>query len=102
VKLTRFEDLECLAPLDNFYFVYVLKSEKDNNFYIGYTQNLHKRIEEHNKGTVESTIHRRPFKLVYYEVCLNSEDALKRERYLKTAWEKRYIKSRLKNWLKSI
>jgi predicted GIY-YIG superfamily endonuclease len=47
MKITRFEDLECLAPLDNFYFVYILKSEKDNNFYTGYTQNLHKRIEEH-------------------------------------------------------
>ena len=102
MKLTRFEDLECLAPLDNFYFVCVLTSEKDNNFYTGYTQNLNKRIEEHNKGVVASTRHRRPFKLVYYEACLDREDALKRERYLKTAWGKRYIKSRLNNWLMSI
>ena len=102
MKLTRFEDLDCLAPLDNFYFVYVLSSGKDNNFYTGYTQNLNKRIEEHNKGVVSSTNYRRPFKLVYYEACLNREDALKRERYLKTAWGKRYIKSRLQNWLNSI
>jgi putative endonuclease len=102
MKLTRFEDLQCLAPLDNFYFVYVLKSEKDNNFYTGFSENLYKRIEEHDAGRVESTMYRGPFKLVYYEACLNKKDALKRERYLKTAWGKRYIKSRLSNWLMPI
>lgn len=102
MKITRFEDLQCLAPLDNFYFVYVLRSEKDNNFYTGYSENLHKRIEKHDTGRVESTIYRGPFKLVYYEACLNKKDALKRERYLKTAWGKRYIKSRLSNWLRPI
>jgi putative endonuclease len=76
MKISRFEDLDCLAPLDNFYFVYVLKSEKDKNFYTGYTQNLNKRIEEHNKGVVASTNYRRPFKLVYYEACLDREDPL--------------------------
>ena len=102
MKLTHFEDLDCLAPLDNMYFVYVLKSDKDKKFYVGYTKNLRKRIEEHNKGIVKSTNHRRPFKLVYYEACFNSYDALKRERYFKTSWGKRYLKSRLENYLKSI
>jgi len=102
MKLARFEDLECLAPLDDMHFVYVLKSEKDNDFYTGYTKNLQKRIEEHNKGSVESTSHRRPLRLVYFEACHDSYDALKRERYLKTSWGKRYLKSRLKNYLVSI
>ena len=102
MKLTRFEDLECLAPLDNFYLVYVLRSENDHNFYTGYTQDLHGRIQKHNQGMVESTSHRRPLKLVYLEACLDRKDALKRERYLKTSWGKRYLKSRLNNWIKSI
>jgi len=102
MKITRFEDLKGLAPLDNMYFVYVLRSEKDKDFYTGYTKNLQERVEEHNKGTVESTNHRRPLKLVYYEACLNGYDAVKRERYLKTSWGKRYLKSRLGNYLKSI
>ena len=42
---------------------------------------------------------RRPLKLVYFEACLNSEDATNREKYLKTTWGKRYIKSRIKNYL---
>jgi len=101
-KLTRFEDLTCLAPLDNMFYIYILKGEKDHNFYTGYTNNLKKRLEEHNKGIIESTKMRRPLRLLYYEACLNKEDALHREQYLKTAWGKRFIKTRLKNYLKSI
>jgi putative endonuclease len=71
----------------------------DHNFYVGYTNDLKNRIEEHNDVKVKSTKNRRPFKLVYYEACLNQQDATHREKYLKTAWGKRYIKSRLKNYL---
>ena len=102
MKITRFEDLECLAPLDNMFFIYVLKSEKDHNLYIGFTRNLKKRLEEHNKGIVKSTKLRRPLRLIYYEACLSEKDALCRERYLKTAWGKRFIKNRLKNFLNYI
>jgi putative endonuclease len=61
------------------YYVYVLQSELDKNFYTGFTKDLKKRIEEHN---------------------LNLKDAMKRERYLKTTWGKRYIKNRISNYLK--
>ena len=81
------------------YYVYVLRSEKDNNFYVGYTMDLKKRFEEHSKGKVFSTRNRRSLKLIYYEFCLNPNDAKKREKYLKTAWGKRYLKNRLKNYL---
>lgn len=81
------------------YYIYVLQSDKDNNFYTGYSADLKKRLEEHNNGKVESTKYRRPFKLIYSEACLNQQDATRREKYLKTAWGKRYIKSRLKNYL---
>jgi len=89
------------TPLDiiMFYYVYVLKSERDGNNYVGYTNNLRKRLKEHELGHVKSTKHRLPVRLIYFEACLNQQDATKREKYLKTSWGKRYIKSRLSNYL---
>ncbi len=82
-----------------FYYIYVLKSEKDGQFYTGYSKNLKERIRLHDEGKVLSTKNRRPLKLVYFEGCLNQQDATHREKYLKTSWGKRYIKNRLKNYL---
>ncbi len=84
------------------YYVYVLQSEKDKKFYTGFTRDLKKRIEEHNSRISKSTKGRIPLKLVYYEFCLNRRDAMKREKYLKTTWGKRYIKNRIKNYLEEI
>jgi len=81
------------------YYVYVLRSEKDGGFYVGYTADLQKRLELHDDGKVKSTKDRDPFRLVYYEACTNQRDALHREKYLKTAYGKRYIKSRLREYL---
>ena len=81
------------------YYAYILQSKKDNQFYTGYTDDLKARLKLHNAGKVVSTKNRLPIKLVYYEVCLNQQDATHREKYLKTAWGKRYIRSRLKNYL---
>ena len=83
-----------------YYYIYILKSQKDSNYYTGYTENLKNRLEEHNKGFVKSTKSRRPLDLVYFEGCLNQQDATKREKYLKTTYGKRYIKNRLDNYLK--
>jgi len=82
------------------YYVYTLLSLRDKQFYIGYTEDLRKRIFQHGKGYGFSTKNRRPFKLIYYEACLNREDARAREKYLKSGMGKRYIKNRLKNSLK--
>ena len=82
-----------------YYYVYVLKSKKDGNHYVGFTNNLKKRLALHDEGKVASTKNIRPFCLIYFEACLNQQDATKREKYLKTAWGKRYIKSRLSNYL---
>jgi len=82
-----------------FYYVYVLQSLKDHNWYTGYTNNLKKRFKQHNEGKNISTKNRRPFKLIYYEGCLNEEDAKAREKYLKSGMGKRYIKNRLKRYL---
>ncbi|MCD4832923.1 MAG: GIY-YIG nuclease family protein [Bacteroidales bacterium] len=81
------------------YYVYILQSEKDKMFYVGYTKDLDNRIRLHNSGQVSSTKTRRPFKIVYYEACFNQQDATHKEKYLKTSWGKRYIKNRLKNYL---
>jgi len=81
------------------YYVYVLKSIKDKQNYVGYTKNLKFRFEQHQNGLVDSTKNRRPLKLIYYEACISQKDAIRREKYLKTVYGKRFIKSRLKSYL---
>jgi putative endonuclease len=65
------------------FYVYFLKSKKDDDLYLGSTNDLKRRFEEHNKGKVESTKHRKPFEIVYYEAYKNENDARIRERNLK-------------------
>ena len=84
------------------FYVYVLQSEADGNFYVGFTRDLKLRFEQHQKGKVSSTKNRRPLKLIYYEACLNQSDALRREKYLKTYHGKMYLKKRLKSYLTGI
>ena len=81
------------------HFVYVLESSKDKNFYVGYSKELKQRVEKHNRGLVPATKQRQPLRLVYYEACLSKNDAIRREKYLKTGWGKRFIKNRLKHYL---
>jgi putative endonuclease len=83
------------------YYVYVLKSEKDKFFYTGFTDNLERRLEEHNQGMQISTQSRIPFKVIYYECCLNKDDAIAREKYLKSGMGKKYIRNRLQKFLES-
>ena len=77
-------------------------SQNDGNFYVGYTKNVQNRLEEHNNGRVSSTKGRRPMKLIYWEGCIDQNDATRREKYLKTSWGKRYIKGRVKDYLTGI
>jgi putative endonuclease len=77
------------------YYTYVLKSKKDNYLYIGYTDNLKRRYLEHKEGQVKSTKDRRPVELVYYEACINKMKAIKREKYFKTGFGRRFLKSRI-------
>jgi len=88
-----------MNAIHQYYYVYVLQSEKDGFFYTGYTGDLNKRIQEHRDGHVLSTKNRLPMKLVYWEGGLNQQDATRRERYLKSTWGKRYLKSRIANYL---
>ena len=81
------------------FYAYILKSKKDNQFYTGYTNDLVERLKMHKTGKIASTKNRLPIDLVYYEACLNQQDATHREKYLKTAWGKRFVKTRLRNYL---
>jgi putative endonuclease len=84
--------------MKEFYFTYILQSEKDGKNYTGYTEDLNLRFEQHTKGRFESTKNRRPLKLIYFEACLNQEDALKREKYFKSYYGKMFLKNRLKSY----
>ena len=83
------------------FYNYVLQSIKDKNLYIGYTPDLRKRLEEHNHGLARSTKPHRPWKIIYYEACLDKNDALRREKYLKTTQGQRLLKRRLKDYFYS-
>ncbi len=78
-----------------FFYIYVLQSLSDLKYYIGLTHNLTKRIEEHKKGLSFATKFRIPFKLIYFEASLHSEDAKRREGYLKTTQGRRFLGLRL-------
>jgi len=81
------------------YYTYIIKSSKDGQWYTGVTSDLRARLQNHLKGQVRSTRHRRPLNLVYYEGCLSGADARRRERYLKSGKGKRYLRLRLTVWM---
>ena len=65
-----------------FYF-YVLQSIRDRNLYFGYSEDLRKRVKDHNGGRVPATKNRRPMECVYYEAYKSEKDARERERQIK-------------------
>jgi len=78
------------------FYVYVLKSEKDTELYIGSTNDLKRRLSEHQNGKSFSTQFRRPFELVYYEAYKNEKDAREREQALKLRGNtRRFLKERI-------
>lgn len=85
--------------MSTMFYTYVLMSQNDKQFYIGYTSDLKARLNEHQKGLLQSTKHRRPLTLIYYEACLNEKDAIVREKYFKMGFGRRFLHNRLKNYL---
>ncbi len=65
------------------FYVYLLKSQKSNKYYCGYTNDLRKRLDSHNKGENIATKPYIPWELVYYEAYKTSRAALNREKVLK-------------------
>ena len=82
------------------YFVYLLENQGDKSWYIGFTTDLRKRVQEHQeKSGGRTTSRKKDWKLIYYEGYLNKQDALGRERFLKSGSGRRYIKKQLRNYL---
>jgi len=81
------------------YYVYVLLSIKDHNFYTGFTNNLKRRLQEHARSEVSATTHRRPLKLIHYEYYVNKKDAQAREVFLKSGFGREQLKKSLQNTL---
>lgn len=84
--------------MEDWFFTYVLRSKKDGKFYTGYTHELPSRFQAHESGKVASTKYRRPLELVYYEACRSQDDAIRREKYLKTHYGKMFLGKRLKSY----
>ena len=80
------------------YYIYVLFL-KNKELYKGYTDNLERRMKEHNSGLVQATKYKRPLELIYHEAYHNKKDAIDRERYFKTGWGRNYLRKVLKNYI---
>ena len=96
MTVTRWNNFKSLYLI--MHYTYVLHSKKDKKRYIGYTHDLKLRLNQHHEGKVQSTKHRRPLRLIYYEACLEEWDARKREKYFKTHYGRMYLMKRLKSW----
>jgi putative endonuclease len=111
---TRYHPLQCAAFIEKSElttggslsrpsfpsFPNVLRSGTDAGFYIGFSSNLTKTLRDHENGAAFATSYRGPWKLIYYEAYLEREDALGRERYLKSGNGRRFLKSQLSSYLK--
>lgn len=81
-----------------FFYVYVLRNEERNFIYIGYSENLKQRVQEHNEGKVQSTKFYKPLKLIFYEAYLTKSDAKRREKYLKSNKGRTTLTTMLKDY----
>ena len=81
-----------------FIYVYILKSKKNQSLYIGYTTDLIKRVKEHNRKLNFSTKAYTPWEVIHYEAYKNEDDAIRREKYLKTNQGSRLLKRMLKEY----
>ena len=78
------------------YFVYIIGNYKKKKLttYVGYTNNLEKRIKLHNEGKGAKFTKGRKWKIMYYEKYMNKRKAMLREIYLK---KNRKLRNLLKN-----
>ncbi len=82
--------------MNRMYFVYVLISLRDKQFYVGITEDVKMRFKNHIEGKVISTRSRRPLKLVGYEFYWYKKEAGAREKYLKSSDGRKKMKLRYK------
>ena len=83
------------------YYVYVLQSDKDKGLYIGFSCDLKRRYNEHCAGECDSTKHRLPMKLIYYESYWCIQDAENRETFLKSGAGFRFLDKQLRYYFQS-
>jgi len=76
------------------YYVYVLQSRRCSYRYVGRTKHLQERLKQHNAGKTRSNKAYRPFDILYYEMIQSYTLACKREKYLKSAAGRRFIKNK--------
>jgi len=82
-----------------FWYVYVLRSLKDNMFYVGSANDLKRRLQQHLRGENVSTAKRLPVELLYFEGHRSKDDAVCRERYFKTEKGKTTLRQMLRSSL---
>lgn len=82
------------------FYVYLLRSKvKQDQLYVGYTEDAKARLKKHNAGEVQSTKPYRPWALIYYAVFTSKKDAKRREQYLKTTKGRRTLRLMLQDTL---
>jgi len=74
------------------FYVYILKSLKDCRTYVGYYNDVQRRLQEHNSGQSKATKHRRPFEILFIEEFEIEQDAKKKELYWKSGAGRRKLK----------
>ena len=74
------------------YYVYILRSQKNNKLYKGLTNDLKRRIKEHDSGKSVFTKNNGPWKLIYYEAFVSKEDAQREESFLKSGKGRERVK----------
>ncbi|MCX6764306.1 MAG: GIY-YIG nuclease family protein [Candidatus Nealsonbacteria bacterium] len=81
------------------FYTYLLESNIDKSWYIGYTKDLRERFLSHNKGENIATKNKKPWRLIYYEAYINIIDAKKREKFLKSGSGRKFLKRQISNYL---
>ena len=77
-------------------YVYVLRSLVDERLYVGITQDIAKRVKEHNSGRTKSTKGYRPWVKIHEESYSDRITARQREKYLKSGYGKQWLKNKYK------
>ncbi|WP_430966986.1 GIY-YIG nuclease family protein [Spongiimicrobium sp. 2-473A-2-J] len=80
------------------YYVYALWSEEHDKIYVGLTTNPDRRLMEHNEGKSTYTRKYRPWQRFFLEPAPDLESARKKEKYYKSGWGRKTLKSKLEEW----
>lgn len=75
------------------HYLYILQSKRDKSFYTGVTNDIQRRLKEHNAGLSRSTKNRIPWMIAHTEEFESIIEAYQRERYIKSRKKRKYIES---------